>query len=354
MNLQQCLSEIDYILPRESATKLLTNETDELYLMFMGDTQYHFPCTLSNDPCKEASQEFRTKKRLKQNLEEQCAILEGNFANEVQRKALFDLYRRMPNKPKALILNGDLTNFGHKYQLDLFKTEWLTMPFPIIAGLGNHDYENNVNDCVANQCANNMLSWFLNEYAPLMQLQLDVETSGDLWKSTHDGSLAYYKDFCSDSGANCVHSIQLHNKPDYAANINSVQNWKIRSSLQWLRTDLDKMRNRTWPVLINLHNYEPIGSRLKRELAAWLASDENSSIVRRAMVLFAHYHEKHSLSVECISGTTVPFLFVGSVPKNRYTVIKFRDNQAQIFLMQANQDGSNTIVSIKDFVWKPC
>lgn len=47
--------------------------------------------------------------------------MEGNFANEVQRKAIFDLHRRMPNKPKALILNGDLTNYGHKYQLDLFK-----------------------------------------------------------------------------------------------------------------------------------------------------------------------------------------------------------------------------------------
>jgi hypothetical protein len=96
-----------------------------------------------------------------------------------------------------------------------------------------------------------------------MNLTLDVQTQFELWKITYDGSLAYYKDFCSTNDATCVHSIQLHNRPDYAANINSVHSWKIRSSLQWLRKDLDKMRNRTWPVLINLHNYEPTSLRLK-------------------------------------------------------------------------------------------
>lgn len=81
MRIQKCASEmgwfrgffefkqssqhfLDPIQPREAASKLLANETDELYLMFMGDTQYHFPCTSSNDPCKEASQEFRTKNDL--------------------------------------------------------------------------------------------------------------------------------------------------------------------------------------------------------------------------------------------------------------------------------------------------
>jgi hypothetical protein len=28
--------------------------------MFMGDTQYHFPCTASNSACKSASSDFRT------------------------------------------------------------------------------------------------------------------------------------------------------------------------------------------------------------------------------------------------------------------------------------------------------
>ncbi|KAI6226370.1 hypothetical protein M3Y99_01296800 [Aphelenchoides fujianensis] len=360
------------ITPPNAAARLLANETDELILMFMGDPQYHFPCTLSNAPCKEASAVFRETNKLNKmcervdrkglaslqvkDLEEQCAIMEGNFSNEIQRKAIFDLYRRMANKPKGLIVNGDLTNFGHTHQLALFKTEWLTMPFPLFVGLGNHDIENNVNDCVANQCVNNMLSWFTTEYAPLMNLTLDMETQFELWKSVREGSFAYFKDFCSDSDANCVHSIQLHNRADYATSVNSVSSWRIRSSLQWLRHDLDQMRNRTWPVLINLHNYEAgtSGQRLKRELTGWLANDENLGIIRKPFVLFAHYHEKHSMTVECISGTTVPFLYVGSVPRNRYTVIKFKERGAEIFFMNANADGTNTVVGIREFTWRPC
>lgn len=106
---------------------------------------------------------------------------------------------------------------------------------------------------------------FVNEYTPQMNLTLDLDSQFDFWKTSYDGSLAYYKDFCSDTDNTCVHSIQLHNRPEYAANINSINSWKIRSSLQWLRRDLDKMRNRTWPVLINLHDYEATNLRLKVE-----------------------------------------------------------------------------------------
>jgi hypothetical protein len=69
---------LDSIWPADEAVKLMTNDTDELVLMFMGDTQCksmrgfgvislcldHFPCTSSNNPCKDASQAFRIKNDL--------------------------------------------------------------------------------------------------------------------------------------------------------------------------------------------------------------------------------------------------------------------------------------------------
>jgi hypothetical protein len=46
-----------------------------------------------------------------------------------------------------------------------------------------------------------MLSWFVNEYTPLMNLTVDVESQNSLWtKTNYDGSLAYYKDFCTENG----------------------------------------------------------------------------------------------------------------------------------------------------------
>ncbi|CAD5218168.1 unnamed protein product [Bursaphelenchus okinawaensis] len=350
----------------------MAEDVDDLVLLFMGDTQYHFPCTSSNKECKAHSAEFRKENDLNMNclrksanglaaiqvqtVQDECAIMESRFANEVQRKALFDLNRRLSPKPSGLILNGDLTNFGHSHQLNLFKTEWLTMPFPIYAGLGNHDYQNNVDDCVANQCVNNMLSWFANEYAPIMNLTIDLERSNMLWKTIYDGSFAYSKDLCSQNKASCVHSIQLHNRPDYATSAGSLDLWKVRASLQWLRHDLDRIQNKTWPVLINLHNHELTDTkdRLKVELEAWLNNKDNEDIIRRAFVLFAHVHDNHSLSVRCIGGVTVPFLYVGSVPKNRYTLIKFKPMSAEIYFMKANPDGTNTITAIREFEWKPC
>ena len=58
------------------------------------------------------------------NNPQNCDQLEAEFANEIQRKCIFHLIRLLEQKgqkPAALIINGDLTNFGHHFQLELFK-----------------------------------------------------------------------------------------------------------------------------------------------------------------------------------------------------------------------------------------
>uniref|UniRef100_A0A915MZB2 Calcineurin-like phosphoesterase domain-containing protein n=1 Tax=Meloidogyne javanica TaxID=6303 RepID=A0A915MZB2_MELJA len=140
-----------------------------------------------------------------------CVFIESSFANEIQRKAIYRLIRileRNGQKPSALIINGDLTNFGHSFQLELFKIEWLqTIPIPLLIGLGNHDYENNVDDCIGNNCADRMLRWFSEEYVPTMTNffgEFDLEKKSELWRSEYEGSLAYTAKICSklDNGSN--------------------------------------------------------------------------------------------------------------------------------------------------------
>lgn len=50
--------------------------------------------------------------------------LESRFANRVQRQALDALIGSMDYKPAALIINGDLTDFGHLHQLGEFRVTW--------------------------------------------------------------------------------------------------------------------------------------------------------------------------------------------------------------------------------------
>uniref|UniRef100_A0AC34PUN9 LRRCT domain-containing protein n=1 Tax=Panagrolaimus sp. JU765 TaxID=591449 RepID=A0AC34PUN9_9BILA len=122
----------------------------------------------------------------------------------------------------------------------------------------------------------------------------------------------------------CVRLIQLHNRPDYTASIHSATQWEIQSSLHWLRQQLEATNgNRSWPVLINLHNLEKTTkTRIVTILDLWMSSLANKNATRKVAVFFAHLHSRHEINTECISGTSVPFIFVGSVPHNRMKLFK--------------------------------
>ena len=48
----------------------------------------------------------------------------------------------------GVIVNGDLTSFFHPYQASWFESTYPgLLDFPMYPGLGNHDYQNNVDDC---------------------------------------------------------------------------------------------------------------------------------------------------------------------------------------------------------------
>ncbi|KAE9549221.1 hypothetical protein FO519_007561 [Halicephalobus sp. NKZ332] len=331
-------SDVTPIEPETEANKLLSTNLDELILILTGDTQYYFPCTLENEQCKSKSAECREKNGLTENnnrvnksgltrsdievLELECIKIESLISNTAQRRSIYDLNRRLENKPKALVINGDLTNFGHTRELNKFKEEWMSLPLKLLIGLGNHDYENNIDDCVANQCANNMLFWFVRKYAPSLNLSLDYKASGSFLKTTYSGR------------ATCARVIQLNNRPDYTASVQSVNQWEIHSSLYWLRQELEATNgNRSWPVLINLHHLErATEKRIITILKLWMADEKNNNSLRKVAVFSAHMHSMHSHKVKCINGVTVPFMFVGSVPNNRFTTIKFLDSK--IFKMR--------------------
>lgn len=52
------------IEPEKAAKELLSNNSDELFLIFTGDTQYYFPCTFENKECKAKSVHCREKNGL--------------------------------------------------------------------------------------------------------------------------------------------------------------------------------------------------------------------------------------------------------------------------------------------------
>jgi hypothetical protein len=75
-------------------------------------------------------------------------ILEQYTLLNTLKKTYGDAYR-------GTIINGDITAFGHDWQWKFMKQALGTLNHPYWYGLGNHDYDNNVNDCALheNRCA---------------------------------------------------------------------------------------------------------------------------------------------------------------------------------------------------------
>ncbi len=76
-------------------------------------------------------------------------------------------------RPTGVILNGDLTAFGHRREKEMYDEIYRNLSLPVYPGLGNHDYENNVGKCDYhpkwypdhNRCAKETVWWMTRQIA---------------------------------------------------------------------------------------------------------------------------------------------------------------------------------------------
>ncbi|EGT30157.1 hypothetical protein CAEBREN_08482 [Caenorhabditis brenneri] len=334
----------------ENAT-LPSPPDDILTLLLMGDTQFHFPCEEDNVQCKLVSKRPRSRFFLNNRLEfiegiqvnetlrqgrDLCTKIESRFANRVQRQALDALISSLDYKPAALIINGDLTDFGHLHQLHEFRQVWYNnFPIPFILGLGNHDYQNNIDDCALNFCAHTMLSWY-TDYVKNMSIIADITRKTVKFDVEFSGSLAYTERLCSSQGKNCVFVIQLNNAIDYNVEFSSLfVKWNLSSPMKYLRKELDLLGSTSLPILLNMHQCESMHiHKIKMMLRRWMSSVKKSfelnHRVPRIGAFYAHMHQRHEVTLECIEGYKVPFVYIGSVPNNRFTQFDLNSTSATI------------------------
>ncbi|QJI41333.1 phosphoesterase [Pseudomonas sp. ADAK2] len=152
-----------------------------------------------------------------------------------------------------VMINGDMTAFGHGWQRSTVKPildKYLAGQYDY--GLGNHDYENNVDDCFLNNCAAGSVVDFKDRYfGKLDSLDMTAGSEGSIVGSVA-GSLAYSRTFGD------VHLVQLHNEPTYVTTF-TAWDWgvptlyKITDSLDWLEQDLKAARQKGRVILLNMH-----------------------------------------------------------------------------------------------------
>ena len=290
------------------------NEGVPLHMVFASDPQY--PWTEKSDSGEdEPSADF--EKRSKWLVENQFASI-AQFRNEMGGQAAV-----------PLMINGDITAFGHGWQRSFMKT-MLNKHFgdQFLYGLGNHDYQNNVNDCFSESCAAGSIVDYRDHHVDKVD-QFDLEVSGSFLNKHYLGSLAYSKNIGE------VHLVQLNNEPTYQVKIFHALNptsFDIKQSLDWLESDLRIARTQGYAIIINMHKpYDWTGS--------WEQQKRFREMLEKYQVtaMFAgHYHGEGGNQIYMGS---VPMFLSGAASQQTYLTASFSKDrkQLEVSLVEGNQ-----------------
>ncbi|MEZ4869258.1 MAG: PKD domain-containing protein [Caldilineaceae bacterium] len=97
--------------------------------------------------------------------------------------------------PVRTIINGDLTGFWHEEDAARFKGHYANFKSDVYPGLGNHDYENNVNDCSyswiyegdKNRCAKEAVWWMADQIEHKIPNLISKDLSGYVAVANYGG-----------------------------------------------------------------------------------------------------------------------------------------------------------------------
>ncbi|MFJ4455081.1 metallophosphoesterase [Pseudomonas sp. NPDC089392] len=167
---------------------------------------------------------------------------------------------RNGDKYVPLIINGDITDYGHGNERKSFRSQITkspsSTPGPLfLPGLGNHDYDQNVGNCANNGCARDAVCDHIMWTKTIQNSGSAVNFDHTFAGETHTGSLAYSFDIGN------IHVIQLNNEPTYtnyfetggSTAVGAKRKFNITSSMAWLEKDLIAAKSRGKYTIINLH-----------------------------------------------------------------------------------------------------
>lgn len=308
-------------------------DTSPLHMIFTSDPQY--PWTESSDSGAQESSSDK-EKRSKWLIETQysdVASFRKNFSTDPAHV--------------PVMINGDMTAFGHGWQRSTVKSLLeSTLGDNYDYGLGNHDYENNVDDCSfpENGCAAESILALKDRYwGKVGNMDLAARSEGRV--KIFYGSLAYSKKMGD------VHLVQLNNEPTYAVNfasgfpLNKI-NFEITDALDWLERDLQQAHSQGRVIILNMHKPD-----------RWKGSTEQIARFKKMIqdykvtaVFAGHYHES---SGEYFSWNKhdyfgdVPVFLSGGASQQTYLITSFSADRSSLTVsrVQGNNWPSRKVIS---------
>jgi len=229
---------------------------------------------------------------------------------------LSDISNQTASKFAFTVINGDLTSYFHPEQHSEFRAiydagfPWAypnALKTPVYLGLGNHDYENNVNSCSSNtfdnnRCTKNAINLIrgaiFNGYFKNMP-SMNIE-------SYDAGSLAY------SWNKGPYHFVQLHNHPDY-----EIPSLGISKSIEWLKQDLARATQRGQVIILNFHNPTELTG-----LSSILSGHQVAAIFA------GHLHAENGRISSSLPNQT-PIFLSGSADQHTYLRVDFKNTAGQ-------------------------
>lgn len=232
----------------------------------------------------------------------------------------------------AVLINGDMTAFGHGGEWDKINSLVGILNRPYYFGLGNHDIENNFNDCANNGCFKNSLNYLQGHVRrhnniPSSQFDYSVQEGiGGTWacstRERRSGSFAY----AFDIGNICF--IQLQHDPlmNKYADITSTNchEYHIYPNREWVENQLRRARDSGKIIIVNVHVKGNINSDYANLLRQYGVSS----------VFSGHYHT--SLGNDGLVGSSIPAFISGSASQRTYLILEQYRNRLEIYTVRDN------------------
>ena len=234
------------------------------------------------------------------------------------------------------VINGDLTAYFHPDQHSEFRAiyhagfPWaypVALKTPVYLGLGNHDYENNLNNGNSfstdnNRCAKNAINLICGS----VFLDYVKNMPSETLESYDAGSLAY------SWNKGPYHFVQLHNEPDY-----EIPKLGISKSVDWLEKDLARATQRGQTIIVNMHKPPAADSSLASILSAH----------KVAAIFAGHLHSSPGKfsNLKTTTGQLVPVFLSGSADESTFLRVDFQNfnGQRSIRIAKINTTGGNAI-----------
>lgn len=243
---------------------------------------------------------------------------------------------------RGIIVNGDLTAFGHGWQRDKMMDKLLpTLKAKYYLNLGNHDIENNLGDCANDGCSHQMLELMIHHITKVLFIpngNYDAVYESGFWYDKWYGTYSYL--FKYDNNV----FIQLQNDPSLTIRPGGTHrtHYAIEAdwNFNWLKSKLESAKNNNERVFISVH--KPVDSWKSTE---GIQNFKNliGNYNNIEAIFYGHYHNKHG---KYPSIANIPTFYCSSPSYSQYLIMEYDDSGFEIFTVKDTSSSTSTKTSV--------